>query len=150
MKKIILEFSFPGKPESYARERKGRGKHFYNPKNEEMQKLKVFCAKATPKEKRKLLLELFKDKESEFSVELELKFFLPIPKNDSKTIKENKISGKIRPTIRPDLDNYVKFVMDSMHDVLYDDDKRVVKVTSEKIFSEEPRSEIRAIIEIRE
>lgn len=39
------------------------------------------------------------------------------------------------PTVKPDLDNLIKMVCDSANTILYDDDKQVVRVTAEKIYS---------------
>jgi Holliday junction resolvase RusA-like endonuclease len=40
-----------------------------------------------------------------------------------------------------DVDNMLKFCMDAMHDVLFDDDKCVVRVTAEKSFLDEGENE---------
>lgn len=44
--------------------------------------------------------------------------------------------------VRPDLDNLVKFYLDVAIGVLYEDDKQVVKITADKMYSVEPRTEI--------
>lgn len=44
--------------------------------------------------------------------------------------------------LRPDLDNLIKFVLDVMNGIVYNDDKQVVKITAEKIYDKEPRTEI--------
>lgn len=42
----------------------------------------------------------------------------------------------------PDLDNMIKFYLDVAIGVIYEDDKQVVKITAEKVYSKEPRTEI--------
>lgn len=44
--------------------------------------------------------------------------------------------------VRPDLDNLVKFVLDVANGVLYEDDKQVAKITAEKTYDIESRTEI--------
>ena len=45
-----------------------------------------------------------------------------------------------------ELNNFDKFLLDSLHEVLYDDDKHVVKIKSEKRYDFEPRTELTARI----
>ena len=56
---------------------------------------------------------------------------------------------QILPAQRPDIDNYQKLLLDAMHDVIYEDDSRVVLMEGQKFFSINPRIEIKAEIEIR-
>ena len=69
-------------------------------------------------------------------------FYVPIQATGSKKTKLLKEEKKILPNIRPDIDNYIKFVMDSLHDVIYDDDKVVTGVIAHKYYSENPRTEL--------
>lgn len=46
-------------------------------------------------------------------------------------------------TSRPDLDNYLKFYLDVLNDIAYDDDRQVVELWTTKIYSLNPRVEIR-------
>ncbi len=43
---------------------------------------------------------------------------------------------------RPDLDNLTKFILDVANGILYADDSQVVFITSAKVYSDEPRTEI--------
>lgn len=45
-------------------------------------------------------------------------------------------------TSRPDLDNMIKFILDVGNGILYADDAQVVKITAEKKYDKEPRTEI--------
>ena len=150
MKEIELNFLYSGKPEAYARERKGRGTHFYNPKGEKMRDFRAACKRKLTKEQQKKLLALLSDCKAEYYVELDLDFFFPIPKSDSKKLAERKRNNEIRPAIRPDIDNFIKFVMDALHEVAYDDDKRVIKISAQKFFSDEPKTEVNIKIRIAE
>jgi len=48
----------------------------------------------------------------------------------------------IRPTTRPDIDNYDKFFFDAGHDVLWEDDGCIIQANSNKYYSINPRIEI--------
>lgn len=148
MKTLEFFFSIPGRPEAYARERySGRIKKFYNKKGGKMTALKKEILKQLKNEKQmEIMKELISDKDNFYYVEFDMKFFIPVPINDSKKMSLRKTSGMFRPTQRPDIDNYGKFIFDSFHGVFYDDDCRIVKESSEKLFGEEGKSEIKVKI----
>lgn len=139
----IVKLYREGKPEAYARERKGRG-GFYNPKGDKMiEQRKEFLKSITKEEREKL--KSIRESDKEYYIELELTYYIPIPKTDSKIKKFLKESGCILPTSRTgDLDNLDKFYLDTCHDILYDDDKRVVSISAKKFYSEKPRVYITA------
>lgn len=68
--------------------------------------------------------------------------YFTIPKNKSKKVKEQMIAGEIRPTKKPDLDNIVKIVLDSLNGLAYEDDKQVVELNISKYYAEKPRVEV--------
>lgn len=71
-------------------------------------------------------------------IALQLMFYFPIPINHRKgTIKEGDFYLH-----RPDLDNLEKFIIDIGTGILYEDDRYIVKIQSEKIYSLQPRTEI--------
>lgn len=145
---ISIDFSINGKPIPYARARAGRN-GFYNPKAKEENEYKDKFKHQLTIEQYDQLKPLMEDENSTYYVEICGKFYVPIPKADSKKVKEQKSSGILRPIIRNgDIDNYMKFVLDALHDVVYTDDKRVVSIKAEKYYSENPRSEINVIIHI--
>lgn len=135
----IINLVINKKPENYSRERKGRGNHFYNPKSSEMNEFKNECRKKLSKEDILYLKEL---KDKPYNVSIDVKYFIPIPKNDSLKTSVLKELGQIKPSKKPDLDNYDKFLLDSLHDVFYDDDCCVVKINAEKLYSINPRTEL--------
>jgi Holliday junction resolvase RusA-like endonuclease len=47
-------------------------------------------------------------------------------------------NGSLLPTKRPDLDNYLKMVLDALQGVVYVDDSQIVYMISSKIYSERP------------
>lgn len=74
----------------------------------------------------------------EGSIRAEIEVFMPIPKSDSKKKKEAKLSGKIRPTVKPDADNIAKSLLDALNGLAYADDKQVCEVEVKKFYGVEP------------
>lgn len=71
-------------------------------------------------------------------VELKLQIFTGIPKSYPKRKAEAARLGKIAPTKKPDIDNVVKTVCDSLNGVVWVDDVQVVDLHVTKRFGEEP------------
>jgi len=71
--------------------------------------------------------------------------FYGIPVSKSKKQKEAMRQGIIRPTKKPDCDNVVKSILDSLNSVAYRDDVQVVDVTVSKWYSDEPRVEVEIV-----
>ncbi len=65
-----------------------------------------------------------------------------IPKSWPKSKRDRAILGTIRPTSRPDTDNYIKIAMDGLNKALFKDDSYVVSIRAEKHYSDTPRMEI--------
>ena len=72
-------------------------------------------------------------------IELRVYAYYQIPKSKSKRVREQMISGAIRPTVRPDYDNIAKLVTDALNGIAYDDDKSVVDAVQRKFYSTDPR-----------
>jgi len=67
--------------------------------------------------------------------------YVPIPKGWSKRKRMLALAGEIRPTVKPDWDNYAK-VCDALNGVVWVDDKQVIGGRVEKFYSERPRLRI--------
>ena len=67
---------------------------------------------------------------------------MAIPKKTSKKNLSKMASGQLCPTKKPDIDNIIKIVADALNKVAYLDDKQIVSLACEKIFSDKPRVEI--------
>lgn len=63
---------------------------------------------------------------------------LPVPMSWSKKRSEAAIRGNERPTKRPDLDNFVKSILDGMNGVAFHDDSQVVEISAAKSYGERP------------
>jgi len=76
-------------------------------------------------------------------VKIDIISYHTIPQSKSKRIKTAMEQGVIRPTKKPDADNILKIVSDSLNGLAYYDDKQIVKATLEKYYSKQPRLELR-------
>ena len=63
---------------------------------------------------------------------------MPIPASTSKKAKKAMISGEIRPTKKPDIDNIAKAFLDSFNKIIYLDDTQVISLHCTKVYSVEP------------
>lgn len=79
---------------------------------------------------------------SEQPLEMNIVFYLPIPKSINKKQRAEMLNGKIKHTKKPDIDNLIKSVLDALNGIAYSDDSKIIKVAAEKQYSEKPRTEI--------
>ena len=72
-------------------------------------------------------------------VYLDLQVYKPIPKSTPKYRKLLMEAGIILPPTKPDVDNYVKLLSDTLNNVLFNDDAQVVDERIRKYYSFTPR-----------
>jgi Holliday junction resolvase RusA-like endonuclease len=73
-----------------------------------------------------------------------MRFYIKIPVSFSKKKRALAECGLIYPTGRPDLDNYAKFILDLLNEILWQDDAQVVEMVAMKAYSSQPRTVISA------
>lgn len=73
-------------------------------------------------------------------IAIELRFFMKMPKGIGKK-KTANLEGRPH-TIRPDIDNLIKYYLDVCNGLLYNDDAQIYNIIATKIYCEEPRTEI--------
>jgi len=78
-------------------------------------------------------------------LDLRIYAYYGIPKSASKKKKEEMITGLIRPTKKPDMDNVVKVIADSLNNIAYKDDTQIVDAMVRKFYSDSPR--VRVVIQ---
>lgn len=133
MPKIKLTFDFP--PVAQARPRAtrfGRGIRLYDPKQ-------VHVYKAQLAESARFM---YHGKPLSGPLVVTLKFYRAIQQSETKKRHRLKAQGAIRPTKKPDLDNYIKSTLDGLNGVLWADDNEVVELHTGKYYSDHPRIEI--------
>lgn len=69
--------------------------------------------------------------------------FFKVPKNITKKEKNEIAEGRKSPTKKPDIDNIVKIILDSLNRVCFKDDNQITKIEVEKIYSEEEKIYVR-------
>ena len=82
----------------------------------------------------------------ETTLSVNLVIYRQIPKSTSKKKREKMLSGEIRPTVKPDIDNLSKSILDACNGIIYKDDSQIVGLNATKYYSDSPGAEI----EIRE
>ena len=70
-----------------------------------------------------------------------LRVFKSTPKSFSKKKVNQAENGDIRPTTKPDVDNFLKSCSDAMNNLVYQDDSQIVSVHVHKFYSSTPRTE---------
>lgn len=132
---MTIEFVIPGKPEPQGRPRatkRGSRIMMYDPKPSKDYKEYVALI-ARQNAPNKLL---------EGALGVKLKIYRQIPKSTTKKDRELYNAGIKRPTVKSDIDNYTKSILDACNGVIYHDDSQIVGLWAEKYYSDSPRAEI--------
>ena len=56
------------------------------------------------------------------------------------------LDGAIRPSARPDLDNFVKATLDGLNGILFADDSSIVQIWAAKMYGDVPRLVVEATV----
>jgi Holliday junction resolvase RusA-like endonuclease len=76
-------------------------------------------------------------------IRVQFKFFIRPPKATPKWKWKYINQNFLQPNKSPDLDNYVKFILDALNGILWEDDRFIVEIHSAKYYTQiEPRTEI--------
>lgn len=129
---MILEFSVPGEACAQGRPRftvfKNRA-FAYDPEKSKNYKsfVKLLAMQAMEEQGWKY---------NELPLAIEIMVYKAIPKRKTKKIREAIMAGKEYPTVKPDVDNVAKTIMDALSGVVYKDDKQVVDLSIKKRYTE--------------
>jgi len=85
------------------------------------------------------LLKYPKFKELNGRIKVNIIAYFPIPKTTKKAEIEEMLKNNISPTKKPDIDNIVKVILDSMNKFAFKDDNQITKLEVEKKYSEKER-----------
>lgn len=128
---MIYSFVVPGKPQGKARPRfDSRRKVTYTPqKTKDYEELVrssfiMSCKGGAP---------------LEGALRARIIAFFSIPKSATKSVQKAMVDGEIYPTLKPDLDNIIKSVLDALNGYAYKDDAAIVDVSAVKMYSNFPK-----------
>ncbi len=74
--------------------------------------------------------------------EVHIKAVYEVPASYSKKKREAALKDEIKPSVKPDIDNITKSILDALNGVAYYDDSGVIRLTAEKVYGESPRVEV--------
>lgn len=137
----MIEFEIPGDPVAKQRPRMTKSGHVYTP--------------TKTREYEKLVKEAYISKSRGWKYDKDVPLmvriiaYFPIPKSDSKKRKTEKKIGMIRPTIKSDIDNICKSILDGLNGVAYVDDRQIVSLHASKWYAESPMVRV-MILPVRE
>ena len=129
-----MRFEFGIEPVEQARPRAtrmGKGIRLYDP-----QKVAVFKRQLGMLAKQQMLdrgLEPYNG-----PLEVRMEFYRPVQASISKKERARRLSGVHRPTVKPDLDNYIKSTSDALNGIIWVDDNCIVGLMADKFYAEEP------------
>lgn len=125
-----INFVIPGKPFGKKSVRTTRQGWSYMPKENVEYKGKVQDAYLEKYEGFKF------EAKKPLYVEITAKF--EIPKSTSKVMEFKMLNGEILPVVKPDGDNIVKMVLDSLNKLAFDDDRQVTLHVCRKVYGIKP------------
>lgn len=107
--------------------------------------IRVYDPPKTAKFKRELkqlATEMYHDAPLEGEIYLKVAFYRKIQKSISKKEHARRTQGRVRPIVKPDLDNYIKSTLDALNGVIWTDDATIVELNTSKWYADDPRIEI--------
>ena len=129
-----MRFEFDIEPVEQARPRAvrfGKGIRMYDPK-----KVATFKRQLGMLAKQQMIdrgLEPY-----DGPLEVCMKFYRPVQTSISNKERARRLSGAHRPTVKPDLSNYIKATEDALNGILWVDDNLIVSLEAKKFYAEEP------------
>ena len=127
---LIAHFEVPGNPIALKRHRMTKAGISYDPSENDKKDFLAKCIQHKPEIPAK------------GPVEVSLYFYFQRP---NKHYRTGKFSGELRDdapelhSSRPDLDNLIKFVVDSIQGIFFYDDKQICNINALKCYDEKPR-----------
>jgi len=75
-------------------------------------------------------------------VEIVIDIFCQVPKSASAKKRVQMLSGEIRPTKKPDIDNVCKTITDALNGIAYRDDAQIVQLVAYKWYGNKPFAQV--------
>lgn len=130
----MIYFTVYGEPKGKGRPRFTKNGHTYTPDS---------TVKYEKSVKKKYKEQCHERYDKGVGLKMVVCAYYKIQKNISKKERADKLSGRIRPTKKPDADNILKIIADSLNGLAYHDDAQIVYAKVEKYYSDEPRVSVR-------
>ena len=128
---MSIKLTIPGIPVSKGRPRVGKWGTYTPEKTVNYENLVKYC-----------YMEQGQGKKLEGPLRMDVGFFFPIPKSVSNKKSLDMDKGVIKHTKKPDLDNCIKSIADSLNGMAYEDDSQIMTLTACKYYSSTPRAEV--------
>lgn len=131
---VRVRFKFDIEPVEQARPRAtrfGKSIRIYDPK-----KVTVFKRQLGRLARQAMQERCLKPFDGELTVRFE--FYRPVQASISRKERDRRLSGIHRPTVKPDLSNYIKALEDGLNGIIWIDDNRIVQIVAEKKYSDRP------------
>ena len=129
-----MKFEFNIEPVEQARPRAvrfGKGVRMYDPKKVAVYKRQLgYLARQAMQERG---LEPY-----DGPLEVRMEFYRPVQASISNKERARRLLGVHRPTVKPDLDNYIKSTSDALNGIIWADDNCIVGLMAEKFYAEQP------------
>lgn len=130
---VLFSLHIHGAPVAKARPRVGKFGTYTPKKTEQAGKLIAWMAKK----------EMVGKSPLDGALVMAIDFYLPIPASWPDKKRSDAHLGLILPISRPDVDNYIKQVMDALNGIAYADDSQIVEITARKFYNHNPSTMIR-------
>ena len=129
---MTVSFFVPGEPVAQGRPRmtniNGHPRMHDDPKSAEFKALVSMIANR----------EMNGSSPLEKAVALNITVNRLVPQSWSKKKQKMALAGEVKPTTRPDIDNYLKSVLDGCTGIIFKDDSQVTYITASKVYSSTP------------
>ena len=126
-----VKFTVPGEPKGKARPRVTKSGHAFTPKETAMYENLVRL-----EYQRQCRGAMFGEGPM---LDARITAYYAIPKSAGKSKRQAMIDHRIRPTKKPDCDNCIKIILDSLNGIAYHDDVQIVDCQVRKFYAEQPR-----------
>lgn len=70
------------------------------------------------------------------ALRVEIDVYRVPPKSFSKKKRLEALEGRIQPSTKPDLDNYIKSVLDACNGLLFEDDNAICEIHARKLYGD--------------
>lgn len=87
----------------------------------------------------------FKEKILNIPLSLDIIYFMTIPESVSNIKKRQMAHGVLSHQKKPDLDNLIKFTLDCLNKIVFQDDSQICEIRAKKIYGTNPSTVIRLI-----